>query len=1083
MHTVASSACKIMGQTSEQGVEDMIQLQDLHEGSLLYNLAIRFRAQKIYTFTGSILVAVNPYQAFDMYGVEVVRRYEGQVLGTLSPHIFAIASATFSSMQKDHRDQCVVISGESGAGKTESTKLIMRYLAAVNQDRSMISEQILEANPLLESFGNAKTGRNHNSSRFGKYTELHYNATGQISGCSIKEYLLEKSRIVNQPEGERNYHIFYELLVGLPEEQKKKLALTRAEDYFYLNQGGCYTIDVKDDVEDFNTLSRAMEVLGFRPIEQESIFRVLAAVIHLGNVTFSTKQQDGMEAAVLNPASPVPVTGGLLGVSAAELSECLVNKSQITRGEKIVSPLSMEQALDARDALSKALYSNMFNWLVTRVNMIIDKKSKQHSIGILDIFGFEDFKKNSFEQLCINFANENLQFYFNQHIFKLEQEEYERERINWSKIDFSDNQPCLDLICKRPLGIFHILDDESNFPRGTDDGFCQKVTSQHKAHGYFLCPKTRAPQFGVRHYAGSVWYDVTGFLEKNRDTLREELADLVKSSSAKFISELLESISASVGRAAGQGKAAAGGRKKVTVASVFNDSLSSLISTMSKCAPYFVRCIKPNEEKRAGLFTNQMVLDQLRYSGMLETIRIRRAGYPVRVAFDLFAFRFRALLQGRASGNDTKKTCTAILATLPPQEKEGWQLGATKVFVRESTERTLEEQRVSAVALLAVVIQKRVRGWLCLQNYRRTRAAILRIQAQMRMWLVRIHYRRKLAAITRMQAFARMIKPRKIYLVMRAEHRRQRELEREQMKEAGLRTVGDVSSVPVPPELAEMMAKLSYAYHPPYADDSVIIEVPEGLWRSTEIPLPDIPREVAGHDFSKFVSGFFQQGSQWAFSKGPLSQTLLKAKAGTEEKSLLALFNVVLRFMGDPAVADQAENVMGNYIVQRGIFDENCRDELYCMLCNQTWLNPNDINAERGWLLMAMCLSAFPPSHKLYPYLLCYVTQHGLENYKGYCQRKLLMAFGRQARSWAPCMLEWTAARDTSSMAMEVRAADGVSKYIPVASALTAQEAGNLVAVSRGIEGATGWTVAVLNAVGNCLLVYRENKDQGLKGT
>mgnify|MGYP002402263829 CR=1 FL=1 len=647
-----------------------------------------------------------------------------------------------------------------------------------------------------------------------------------------------------------------------------------------------------------------------------------------------------MEAATLTTQPVVQIVAGLLGVNPAELEEHLLNKTQVTRGEKIVSPLSMGQALDARDALAKALYSNMFNWLVTRVNTIIDKKSKHHSIGILDIFGFEDFKKNSFEQLCINFANENLQFYFNQHIFKLEQEEYDRERINWTKIDFSDNQPCLDLICKRPTGILHVLDDESAFPRGTDDGFCQKVTGQHKSHPYFMCPKTRAPQFGVKHYAGGVWYDVEGFLEKNRDTLREELADLIKSSTAKFISELLNAISDSVGKAAGKG---GGSRKKATVASVFNESLSNLISTMSKCAPYFVRCIKPNEEKRPNLFTNQMVLEQLRYSGMLETIRIRRAGYPVRVTFDLFAFRFRALLQGKTAGMDVQKICTSILATLPPTEKDGWQMGVTKVFVRESTERALEERRVAAVAVLAVVIQKRVRGWLCLQEYRRTRAAILRIQAQMRMWLARIRYRRKLLAVTKIQAFFRMIKPRKAYLVQREERRRQREAERERMREAGMRSVGDVTSLPIPDELNTMLAKASTAYHPPYADGDIIIEVPEGLWRTIEMPMPEIPREISGHDFSKFVSGFFQQGSQWAFSKGPLSQTLLKPKPGTDEKQLLALFNIILRFMGDPGIAGLAENIAGNYIVQRGIYDENIRDELFCMLCNQTWLNPNDV--------------------------------------------------------------------------------------------------------------------------------------------
>ena len=407
-------------------------------------------------------------------------------------------------------------------------------------------------------------------------------------------------------------------------------------------------------------------------------------------------------------------------------------------------------------------------------------------------------------QLCINYANETLQFFFALHVFKLEQDEYDRERINWSKIDFSDNQACLDLISKRPVGVLMLLDDESNFPRGTDEGFCQKVTEQHKGHENFLSPKTRSPLFGIRHYAGPVWYDVAGFLEKNRDTLREELVDLIKASNAKFISDLLDNISASVGKAAGGagGKAANAPRKKASVASVFTESLASLIATMSKCAPYFVRCIKPNEEKRPSLFNNKMVLEQLRYSGMLETIRIRRAGYPVRVLFDNFVFRYRALLQGRlGNAADVKALCTGILHTLPAEERDGWQLGVTKVFVRESTERVLEERRAAIVSLFAIIIQKRVRGWLAVEHYRRARNAILRIQRNMRMLLERLRYKRKLAAVTKLQAFARMLGPRRAYLVQREVRRREREAEMRLLKEAGLRSVGDVSRVPFPADV------------------------------------------------------------------------------------------------------------------------------------------------------------------------------------------------------------------------------------------------------------------------------------------
>ena len=431
------------------------------------------------------------------------------------------------------------------------------------------------------------------------------------------------------------------MLVGLPDAMRKKMMLTTAESFLYLNQGKVVSIPAKDDVDDFNKTSRAMEVLGFKPQEQESIFRVLAAIMHLGNVSFGSEVKDNVDVANIQAKPVLSIAAGLLGVAATDLAEQLITKSQITRGEKIVSPLNITQALDTRDATSKALYSSMFSWLVDRINNIIDRKAKVRSIGILDIFGFEDFKVNSLEQLCINYANENLQFYFNQHIFKLEQETYEKEGISWKKIDFSDNLPCLDLINKKPVGIIQILDDESNFPKSTDESFCQKVIGQHSKHVNFEAPRVKAPRFGIKHYAGTVWYEVFGFLEKNRDTFREEIQNLLRASSAGFVGQLMDNISAASG---GPDKAPAGARKKPTVASVFSESLANLINTMSQCAPYFVRCIKPNELKEPKKFNNKLVLDQLRYSGMLETIRIRRAGYPVRIDFSNFIFRLASCL-------------------------------------------------------------------------------------------------------------------------------------------------------------------------------------------------------------------------------------------------------------------------------------------------------------------------------------------------------------------------------------------------------------------------------------------------------
>ena len=836
------------------GVEDMIQLQDLHEGSLLYNIALRYQKKKIYTYTGSILIAVNPYQDFDVYRMEEVRRYQNQLIGTLPPHIFAIGAAALMSMQKNNRDQCIVISGESGAGKTASTKLIMQYLAAVNPQKSLIREQILESSPVLESFGNAKTIRNHNSSRFGKYTEMHYDKKGSIAGCEVREYLLEKSRICMQQENERNYHIFYEMLVGLSPAEKKEYVLSNPSDYAYINQGGSPEIEMKNDEEDFANTMRAFELLNATK-EYDSIVRLLSAILHLGNIAFGYvgDDQEHGHAVLLdaNAQTELETTAKLLQVESKKLERALLYNVQLVRAETITSPLTVASAIDTRDALAKALYSTNFTWLVKRINSVINVATAHSCIGILDIFGFEVLKTNSFEQLCINYANENLQFYFNKHIFRLEQEEYEREGINWAKIEFGDNQECLDLIAKRPVGILHMLDDETNFPKGSDEGFLQKLTSQHKKNKYFAArgSKTRALEFGVIHYAGQVDYATQDFLDKNRDTLRAEMQLVIQGSSSIYIGRLLSdtALAPTSGKPAGKQRS----RRKPTVGAVFTESLASLIGTMSKCDPYFVRCVKPNNFKRPNDFNSPLVLQQLRYSGVLETVTIRKKGYPVRVDFETFSFRYRPVIQSGVKFDTVTETVNAILKVLPAgDEALGWQLGRSKVFLREATERMLEQKRVDAVTRHAVVIQKRIRGWQAYQQYQKTRGAILMIQSHARMWLQRSRYRKQLEAITKIQAFSRMIKPRKAYLVMRDANRKLLAEAREQKKSLGMREVSgaDVSSIELPDDLAEMLStEAAGNWNMTYPEDvDPLAAIDDIMVLPSGGTLPDIPSHIAG---------------------------------------------------------------------------------------------------------------------------------------------------------------------------------------------------------------------------------------------
>ncbi|PNF27702.1 hypothetical protein B7P43_G13754 [Cryptotermes secundus] len=867
----------------QAGVEDMIQLSDLNEASLLWNLKIRYDKELIYTYTGSILVAVNPYKMFDIYGLDMVKKYEGQILGTLPPHLFAIGSSAYGHMSKDGsspESQVVVISGESGSGKTESTKLVMQYLAAVNKSPSnLITEQILEASPLLESFGNAKTVRNDNSSRFGKYLEVHFK-DGVIIGAKITEYLLEKSRIVTQAADERNYHVFYEMLQGLTSETKEKYGLLSADKYFYLNQGGNCEIDGKFDGEDFQSLLSAMQVLGFTSEEQDTIFRILASVLHLGNVYFHRKQlKHGQEGVEIGSDAEIRWTAHLLHLSPDGIKRALTTKTTEARNERVVTPLSIDQALDARDAFAKALYNALFSWLVSRINQIVCKGTKHTAaISILDIFGFEDFKENSFEQLCINYANENLQFYFNKHIFKLEQQEYTKEKIEWQTINYTDNLPVIHLIAKKPVGILHLLDDESNFPKATDLSFLEKCHYNHALDELYSRPRMSSMEFAVKHYAGQVWYSVDGFLDKNRDTLRQDVVDLLISSKILMVSKMFQRVRSSHETAKTINKA--NGRfvtmkpRTPTVAARFHDSLQQLLESMSKCNPWFVRCIKPNSDKAPMKFDMPIVLEQLRYTGMLETIRIRKMGYPVRLRFSQFVERFRYLLPQRVGGLTTRGTpyrelCRVILSSCCPEaETNGdYQLGTTKVFLREWLERELERERARVVRAAAVTLQKTVRGYLARRRYRATRKAALTLQAHMRGWAARKRYHTVRTGVVRAQANFRAMRQRKRYLELKEELKRRAEVEklaRERAKakaqreeqERTSRAVAGVNHLEIPAELAFIFSKLD-DWQPVHSERH-LVKVVGGVAGRSDSEHYHLPHDIDSHAFTKFTNIYFK---------------------------------------------------------------------------------------------------------------------------------------------------------------------------------------------------------------------------------
>uniref|UniRef100_A0AAQ5ZU17 Myosin VIIBb n=1 Tax=Amphiprion ocellaris TaxID=80972 RepID=A0AAQ5ZU17_AMPOC len=642
------ASLRIMHPTSVEGVDDMIKLGDMTEAGLLRNLLLRHKQGLIYTYTGSVLVAVNPYKDYPIYSNDQVRLYQGRKLGELPPHIFAIAESCYFNMTRHLRNQCCIISGESGAGKTESTKLILQYLAAVSGELSeqQIEKQILESNPILEAFGNAKTIRNDNSSRFGKYLEIFFNKDGVIEGARVEQYLLEKSRVCHQALEERNYHIFYCMLAGITAEEKKNLSLGNAKEYKFLTKGDCILCEGRDDAKDYDRIHSALKILTFSEKQHQKILKLLAAILHLGNVSF-----EGQFASFKS-----------IGMICTTHS--LTHRSFMTNKERVTKPLSSEQASDCRDALVKAIYNKLFIWIATKINSVIYKKLTNNpkksylSIGLLDIFGFENFEINSFEQLCINFANEKLQQFFVSHIFKLEQEEYLKEDIVWNNIKFSDNQSILDLLAGKPCNLLALIDEESHFPKGSDSTLLQKVNVQHKGSKVYIPSKSEHDtDFGICHFAGAVHYNSNGFLEKNRDAVSYDIIKMVDISTNELLHQIFENELSNNGPK----MAKAEKRKQVpTLSGQFRQSLDSLMKALSACQPFFIRCFKPNNDKQSELFDRELCMRQLRYSGMMDTVRIRKLGYPVQHTFKDFLNRYRVLLNTTICNPKTVKSTLTL---------------------------------------------------------------------------------------------------------------------------------------------------------------------------------------------------------------------------------------------------------------------------------------------------------------------------------------------------------------------------------------------------------------------------------------
>ncbi|XP_026523360.1 myosin-1B-like isoform X5 [Notechis scutatus] len=739
-------------------IEDMAMMTHLHEPAVLYNLKERYAAWMIYTYSGLFCATVNPYKWLPVYNPEVVNAYRGKKRQEAPPHIFSISDNAYQSMLTDRENQSVLITGESGAGKTVNTKRVIQYFATVaaatdkkkeepaqqGKIQGTLEDQIISANPLLEAFGNAKTVRNDNSSRFGKFIRIHFGATGKLASADIETYLLEKSRVTFQLKAERSYHIFYQIMSNQkPELIEMLLISTNPYDFLFISQGEISVASINDQ-EELMATDSAIDILGFNSEEKTAIYKLTGAVMHYGNMKFKQKQRE--EQAEPDGTEVADKAAYLMNLNSADLLKALCYPRVKVGNEFVTKGQTVQQVYNSVGALAKSVFEKMFLWMVIRINQQLDtKQSRQHFIGVLDIAGFEIFDYNSLEQLCINFTNEKLQQFFNHHMFVLEQEEYKKEGIEWEFIDFGmDLAACIELI-EKPMGIFSILEEECMFPKATDTSFKNKLYDQHLGK----CKNFEKPKpgkgkaeahFSLVHYAGTVDYNISGWLEKNKDPLNESVIQLYQKSSMKTLALLFADRPADLGKNLSKEHPFQKGSSFQTVSALFRENLNKLMSNLKSTHPHFVRCLIPNETKTPGVMEHELVLHQLRCNGVLEGIRICRKGFPSRIIYGDFKQRYRILNASAIPEGqfiDSKKASEKLLGSIDVDHTQ-YKFGHTKVFFKAGLLGLLEEMRDEKLAMLITRTQAMCRGFLMRTEFKKMterRESIFTIQYNVRSFM------------------------------------------------------------------------------------------------------------------------------------------------------------------------------------------------------------------------------------------------------------------------------------------------------------------------------------------------------------